>query len=376
MRVSILGPLQVASDRGAVEIGGVRLRALLVRLAVDVGRPVAIDSLVDALWPEAAPENPLASLQSLVWRLRRAVPDGQVVRSGNGWYQLDLPPDSVDVHRFERLADEGRRALRAGDGPLARHRLREALALWRGEPLVDVARAPYAVAVEVRLRERWLTALEDRLTADLLVGPASSVVAELTELTAAHPLRERLCALLMRALAADGRPADALAVYTDIRRRLAEELGADPGAELRQAHLAVLRADRGPTPTGNLRAPVTSFVGRAEELGRLRGRMREGRLTTLVGPGGVGKTRLATTFAAEAAGGIGGGVWLVELAAVTAADDLGPAVLAVVGPREIGVPDAADDPVRRLAEALARTDTLLVLDNCEHVVAAAARLVA
>ncbi len=384
MRVSVLGPLEVATDHGVVEIGGGRLRALLVRLAVDVGRPVTVDSLVDALWPEGAPANPVASLQSLVWRLRQALPDTRVVRSGNGWYQLDLPPDSVDACRFERLAGEGRRALRAGDPVGARRRLREALVLWRGEPLAEAAPAQYAVVVGVRLRELWLTALEDRLEADLVVEPAFPVVAELTELTTVFPLRERLCVLLMRALDADGRPAEALAAYEGIRRRLAEELGSDPGTELRRTHVAVLRGDRRAKerPRGNLRAPMTSFVGRTNELVRIRAQLREGRLVTLVGPGGVGKTRLATSFAAETAdrldGGVDGGVWLVELASVAAADGVAQAVLAALGPREVGAPDAsarARDPLDRLVDALARAETLMVLDNCEHVVEAAAGLV-
>lgn len=379
--VSVLGPLEVATDRGLVEIGGARLRTLLVRLAVDAGRPVAVDVLVDALWPEDAPANPLASLQTLVWRLRQAVADGQLVRSGNGWYQLDLPSDAVDMGLFERLADEGRRALRAGDAVEARRLLAEALALWRGEPLVDVLPAPYAVAVAVRLRERRLTALEDRLEADLAVEPASSVVAELAELTAAHPLRERLCVLLMRALDADGRPGEALALYESVRRRLAQKLGADPGVELRRAHLAVLQADQREhmRPRGNLPAPVTRFVGRAEELAWVRGRMREGRLVTLVGPGGVGKTRLATTVAAEMAGTVDGGVWLVDLSPVTSADAVIPAMLAALGPREIGIPDFSArrrSPINRLVDMLAATETLIVLDNCEHVVETAARVVA
>jgi predicted ATPase/DNA-binding SARP family transcriptional activator len=384
MWVSVLGPLEVATDHGVVKIGGVRLRALLVRLAVDVGRPVTADSLVDALWPEGIPANPMASLQSLVWRLRQALPDGQVVRSGSGWYQLELPADAVDMCRFERLAGEGRRALRAGDVAGARRRLREALVLWRGEPLADVAQAHYAAAVGVRLRELWLTALEDRLEADLVVEPAFSVVAELTELTTMHSLRERLCALLMRALDADGRPAEALAAYEGIRRRLADELGSDPGPELRRTHVAVLRGDRREQgrPKGNLRTPMTSFVGRADELVRIRERLREGRLVTLVGPGGVGKTRLATRFAAETAdrvdGGVDGGAWLVELESVAAADGVAQAVLAALGPREVGVPDdstRARDPLRRSVETIARTETLIVLDNCEHVVEAAAHLV-
>ncbi|WP_027946627.1 ATP-binding protein [Amycolatopsis taiwanensis] len=377
MRVSVLGPLEVAADHKVVEIGGTKLRALLIRLAVDVGHPVSADSLVDAVWPEAAPAHPAAALQSLVWRLRQALPDERIVRSGSGWYQLDLPLDAVDSHRFERLAGAGQRALRAGDVDLARQRLREALALWRGDPLIEVADAPYAVATGVRLRELWLTAVEDRVEADLAVEPAWSLGAELAELTAAYPLRERLCVLLMRALDADGRRAEALAVYERMRRRLADELGSDPGAELQRTHLALLRGNRPERdrPRGNLRAPMTSFVGRAGELARIRERLREGRLVTLVGPGGVGKTRLATAFAAGVTDRIEGGTWLVELAPVAAAGDVARAVLAAVGPREVGPPASSGDPLRRLTEVLAPSAALLVLDNCEHVVGAAARLV-
>ncbi|MEV0406846.1 BTAD domain-containing putative transcriptional regulator [Actinoallomurus sp. NPDC050550] len=380
MRVSMLGPLEVADGHEMVDIGGGRLRALLIRLAVNVGHPVTADSLADAVWPEVAPANPAAALQSLVWRLRQALPNGQIVRSGSGWYQLDLPPDAVDACLFERLADEGRRALRAGEAELARHRLGEALALWRGEPLIDVIDAPYAVAAGVRLRELWLTAVEDRAEADLGREPASSLVAELTELTATYPLRERLCALLIRALSVDGRPAEALAAYESIRRRLADELGSDPGTELRQAHLTVLRGDRPERgrPKDNLRAPLTNFIGRAEELTRIHARLREGRLVTLVGPGGVGKTRLATVFADGITDRVDGGVWLVELAPVAAAGDVARAVLAALGPREVGMPDASAgsrDPMRRLIEVLAHSEALLVLDNCEHVVEAAAGLV-
>ncbi|MFF0312663.1 ATP-binding protein [Streptosporangium sp. NPDC004379] len=389
MRVSILGPLEVTVGHDVVRIGGTRLKALLIRLAVDVGHPVATGSLVDALWPEAAPEDPAAALQSLMWRLRRALPDERIVRSGSGWYRLDLPPEAVDACLFERLADEGRRALRTGDAGLARSRLREASALWRGEPLIDAADAPYAVAAAVRLRELRLAAIEDRVEADLACGPASPPVAELTELTAAYPLRERLCALLIRALDADGRPAEALALYEDVRRRLADELGCDPGPEVRRAHLAVLRGgqpdgarpadDRrdGNRPRGNLRTPLTSFVGRAGEVARIHARLEEGRLVTLVGPGGVGKTRLATESASRITARTDGGVWLVELASVTAGD-VARAVLTALGPREVGVPDTSagsGDPVRRLVEVLASGETLLVLDNCEHVIEAVAGLV-
>jgi predicted ATPase/DNA-binding SARP family transcriptional activator len=386
MRLGILGPLEVVANGGIVEIGGARLRALLIRLALDAGRVVTVESLSDALWPDDGPTDRANALQSLVSRLRQALPVASAVRSVPGGYCLDLPPEAVDVLRFERLAREGQRALRGGEVGAAAHQLREALRLWRGEPLADVAEAPFAAAVAVRLSELRLTATEDRMEAELKAAPkhAAHLVAELEALTAMHPLRERLRLLLVRALHTDGRPGEALAAYEEFRRRLADELGADPGPELQQAHLAVLRGERVPErprstrPRGNLRAALTSFVGREEEQARIDKQLKEGRLVTLVGPGGAGKTRLATTVAARIADDVPGGAWLVELASVTDPGEVPQAVTSTLGLREVGLldpPATPRDAMSRLVEALLATETLLVLDNCEHLIDAAARLV-
>jgi predicted ATPase/DNA-binding SARP family transcriptional activator len=384
MRLGVLGPLSVTVDGELVEIGGARLRALLIRLALEAGRMVTVASLSSALWPDDGPADPANALHTLVSRLRRALPPGQVVRSAHGGYCLDLPPDAVDALRFERLVREGRRALRNGEAAIAARHLREALGLWRGEALADVAEAPFAAPAIVRLGELRLAATEDRLEAELQVSPERShLVAELEELATAHPLRERLRLLLVRALHGDGRQAEALAAYEEFRRLLADELGADPSPELQRAHLGLLRGEEvtrrpsGRGPRGNLRAPLTSFVGRVEERAHITRQLEDGRLVTLVGPGGAGKTRLATTLAAEMADGFPGGVWLVELASVA---DPGAVVQAAVGAldlRETGLPDAppiSREPVSRLVEALSATETLIVLDNCEHLVDAAARL--
>ncbi|GHJ14169.1 BTAD domain-containing putative transcriptional regulator [Micromonospora sp. AKA38] len=381
MRVGILGPLEVRDGEQAVDVAGARLRALLIRLALDPGRPVSVPALVEALWADAPPADTANAVQTLVSRLRRAVP-GLGVRRGPTGYRLDLTPDDVDAERFARLARQGREALRDGDPQRALGSLRDALALWRGPALAEVADAPYADAAVARLTELRLTAQEDRIEAELRIGRPELLVAELDELTAAYPLRERLAALRLRALAAAGRPAEALAAYERIRQRLAEELGVDPSPELRAAHLALLRGEAAPPPAptgrrGNLRAALTTFVGRDDDLRRLTGLLAGNRLVTLLGPGGAGKTRLASVAAGRLADGVPGGVWLVELAPITDPADVPRAVLDTLGRRDRTL-EPARTPIRdtlgRLVDALAADETLIVLDNCEHVVEAAARL--
>jgi predicted ATPase/DNA-binding SARP family transcriptional activator/tetratricopeptide (TPR) repeat protein len=385
MRVGVLGQLQVTDGDRVIEVGGTRLRVLVIRLALEAGRAVAIEALAQALWPDGGPADPVHALQSLISRLRRTLRHPSVVRSVRGGYCLDLPPEAVDVLRFERLVGEGRRALRGGEPRIAARRLCEGLALWRGEPLTDVADVPYAAAVAVRLRELRLSAIEDRVEAELLTGSRPThLVAELEELTALHPLRERIRALLVRALGADGRRAEALIAYEEARRRLADELGADPGPDLREAHLGVLRegdaAPRGALAhrRGNLRVALSSFVGRAEERKRIRERLTAERLVTLIGPGGVGKSRLAAAVAAELVGDLPSGVWLVELAPVSDPGEVPRAVIGALGLRDarpFNAPPAPRDTVGRLAESLSAAETVVVLDNCEHVADAVASLV-
>ncbi|MEU6149150.1 BTAD domain-containing putative transcriptional regulator [Actinosynnema sp. NPDC047251] len=373
MRVGVLGPLAVTVDGAPVEVGGSRVRALLVRLALGVGRTVTVEELADALWPEDKPADEVGAVRSLVSRLRRALPDPAALRSAHSGYCLDLPPDAVDAHLFDRLAREARRALAAGDPPTARRLGREALDLWRGPALADVAGLPFAVGHVAGLDEARLAAFEDVAAAELAAGDGRHLVADLTELAARHPLRERVQALLLRALFAAGRPAEALAGYEEVRRRLADELGADPGPELRATHRELLRAEPPDQPrTGNLRMPLTSFLGRAGDLERVADLLGRHRLVTLVGPGGAGKTRLATTAAAR----LPQVVWLVELAPVTDQGDVAAAVLGALGQRELRTaqrPVGRLDAMGRLVESLSRTEAVLVLDNCEHLVDAAAR---
>ncbi len=389
----MLGALDVRGEDGSgVGVGGTRLRALLILLALEPGRVVASELLVDGIWQDAPPAGAANALQALVSRLRRALP-GVEVESHPAGYRLVVEPDAVDVVRFERLASAGRAALARDPGTAARL-LRQALELWRGPALLDVAASTFFRAPVTRLSELRTAALEDRIEADLRVGRGRELTGELTSLVAEHPLRERLVGALMRALVAAGRPAEALTVYGNAREALAEELGADPSPELSALHTAVLRGqvevpagpppatagrppgpDAPPTPPApptNLRTGLASFVGRDEDLGQVDSLIGRFRLTTLIGPGGAGKTRLAVQSARPLLARFPDGVWLVELGPLGAEADVPPAVLNALALRDQA--PAPGDPLDRLTAALRSRTALLVLDNCEHLIEAVAAL--
>lgn len=367
----MLGPLSLrdAADQ-EIEVGGVRLRMLLVRLALDAGRIVPNESLIDGLWGDRPPVDATNALQSLVSRLRKAGIAKQLESHPVGY---SLSATDVDVHTFERLATEGGQLLRDGRANRAAEVLRTALDLWRGPALVDVADAPFAGPAVARLAEQRLTALEDRIDADIRRGREADVIVELYALTREHPLRERLAGLLMRALHQAGRQADAIKLFEAAKLALAEELGVDPGPELREIHLTVLR-DKPERPTGTaLPAQLTSFVGRHAELAQLG--TLDDRLVTLVGPGGVGKTRLAT----EAASRSTGRIWFVHLAGLREAVDVPVALATAMGltdlrqaPTMWGI--KTRDVTMRVVDALRNRADLVVLDNCEHLISAAAHL--
>ena len=379
MWFGILGTTEVRSADGeTVAVGGPRVRSLLALLVLNAGRLVTTEHLIDGLYGEDPPADAANALQSQVSRLRRGLGTGGLVEFDSAGYRLAADPDDTDVHRFERLAGEGRRALAAGDPAGAAALLREALGLWRGPALADVTDAPFAEAQATRLEELRVAAAEDRAEAALELGEYREIVAELRDLVATDPLRERLRGLLMRALYGGGRQAEALAVFEDARRVLADELGADPSPELAEVHLAVLRAEPSPAPAparSVLPAQLTSFVGREEELDRIGTLLSSARLVTLLGPGGAGKTRLAI----EAGRRETGEVCFADLAPVgDAPGAVAQAVVDALGLRETSLlpqaPGAQPDVVGRLVSALTDRKVLLVIDNCEHVVDEAARL--
>ncbi|MDT7785154.1 MAG: hypothetical protein QOF58_3573 [Pseudonocardiales bacterium] len=350
--MALLGPTTVEADDGTpVDIGGARVRMLLARLALDPGRPVATTTLIDDLWGEQPPADASNALQSLVSRLRKVCPD---VTLEPGGYRLAIARDDVDIFRFERLRAAGR--------------FDEALGLWRGEALADVREAPFASPAAVRLDEARLAAEEERFQT------GEPDVSALTSMHEKHPLRERLAGLLMRALCAQGRQSDALRVYENVRGRLADELGVDPSQELQDVHLAALRGELKPrTAVDRLPVRLTSFVGRDEELAQIHGRLDSARLVTLVGPGGAGKTRLATETAARHPLHAKGRVWFAALAGVRAPEDLAGAVLGAFDMTFGGDPlRRRSEGMERIAEVLGAGESLLVLDNCEHLITAAA----
>ena len=364
----MLGPVELRADAGVpVPVAGARLRTLLLLLALDAGRVVSADRLADGIWADDPPAAAANALQALVSRLRRT---GLAIESTLAGYRLLIDPDRVDAHRFTRLASGA-----AGDVAV----LREALALWRG-PLefADVARA-----AATRLEQLRLSVVQERTAAELRSGEAIGLVPELEELTAAHPLHEPFAVLLMRALAAAGRPGRALEVYERTRRDLAESLGADPSAALAEVHLELLRAERpAARPRGNLPAAVSSFVGRDADVRAVRELIAAHRLVTLTGPGGSGKTRLSVEVGSALAGAQTDGVWRAELAPVTDAAEVPQTILTALGLRSQvlltrpGRPPVMEavQPLQRLQEALAGKRMLIILDNCEHLIGAAAQL--
>ncbi|MBB4907453.1 BTAD domain-containing putative transcriptional regulator [Actinophytocola algeriensis] len=370
MQIGMLGPFEVRADDGTVvDVPGARLRGLLIALALEPGHVVPKAALVDWIWGEHPPADAANALQRLVSRLRKLLPEGAVDGHANG-YRLRVEPDAVDAVRFERQVRDG-----ADPG-----RLREALALWRGSAMQDVGLRDSEAfdAAVTRLDGLRLTVLEDRYDAEVGLGHSAELVTELTDLVTAHPLRERLVAALMRALAATGRDTDALLVYQRTRETLADTLGVDPSPELSGLHVALLRGELGrrdETRKTNLRAELTSFVGKDADIAAVRDLVAGNRLTTLVGPGGSGKTRLATETARTLLGDLPGDVWLVELAAIGADGDVAQATLTGLGLRDALLGEAQNaEPVDRLVAAIRERDALLVLDNCEHVIESAAAL--
>ncbi|MCX4749737.1 winged helix-turn-helix domain-containing protein [Kitasatospora sp. NBC_01287] len=406
MQIGILGPFEVLTDDGgSADVPGARLRALLIALALRPGQVVPKAVLVDWIWGERPPADAANALQRLVSRLRKALPDVPVEGQPDG-YRLRVAPDAVDAVRFERLVSAAR--ARTEDAAGRVRLLREAFDLWRGAAMRDVGPLDSAAfdAAAVRLEGLRLTAAEERFDVEVALGRGAEVVAELTDLVAAYPVRERLTAALMRALVAAGRPGEALLVFQRAREALADALGADPSPELSALHVALLRGESGPGESGqrgagqresgqrgagraeagwgeagrreegrrtNLRAELTSFVGKGADVAAVRGLIAGHRLTTLIGPGGSGKTRLATETARTLLDELPDGAWLVELAAIGADGDVAQSTLAGLGLRDALLGGAPNTSLTdRLIAAIRDREALLILDNCEHVIESAA----
>lgn len=386
MHVAVLGPLEVRNGDAPVVISGVRVRRLMIRLSVDAGRAVSADELVEAVWLDDPPANVHNALQALVSRLRRTMPSPRAVEQVGSGYRLTLPADGLDVDEFARHANTGRELLAAGESMLAAAELRSALDLWRGDALSEADDAPYARALSVRWNEQRLQACADLARAALANGSGAHEVAGLRELVAAHPLRDDFVELLMRALVQAGRTPEALSAFEHHRKVIADELGTDPATSLQALHLELLQAAPvEASPAGrssNIPTPLTRLVGRDDEIARLSKQLADGRLATLVGPGGAGKTRLATEVVHRVGDAAGDDLraWFVDLAPVTDLNGVVQAFGAVDGLLDRHVIDVpgerlAVDPIERLVDWLRPRDALLLVDNCEQVIGSAASVV-
>jgi predicted ATPase/DNA-binding SARP family transcriptional activator len=420
----ILGSVEAEDNGITLDLGGLRERTLLARLLLSANQAVSADRLADDLWSGSPPTHSTATLRVYISRLRRVLgPQSGVLLTQPTGYQLNVADDQLDAARFERLVAAAEADMAAGRAEAAATILREALDLWRGPALSDVADMSFAQADVGRLEEARLTALENRVEADLACGRHASLVAELEALAAGHPLRERLTGQRILALYRCGRQAEALNAYTELRDRLTDELGIDPSPDLRRLHGRILRQDPGldwhpardagddarlaaaageagrRQPAGNGRAEdgeagraedgeagrqpevaplpglpteTTSFVGREAELDTTEELLRLSRLVTLTGPGGCGKSRLAIRAGAQASGRYPDGVWLVELAPVSRPDLVIPAAALALSAREEPGRTLLASVTARLRDA----EALLIVDNCEHVIDAAADMIA
>ena len=378
--IALMGRVQVTHEGQAIELASEKQRTIVAMLAFAVPEPVGADPLIDALWGEDLPAKPNTALQIQISRLRKLLPEGSIDTTDSG-YHLRVEEDSIDVHRFRRVINAARELVAGGSAIEAIEHFRKAQQLWRGSPMgdhptTDWARADIAELVELRLR-----ALEDQYELMLEVGhgegSAVDDVAELERLVAEHPLREPLTALLMQALYRDGRQPDALRRYDGFRRRLADELGLTPSPKLRELEMAILTQELVTTrsaPDSVTGAPppaaLTSFVGRDRERIELIDLINQHRLVTLIGPGGVGKTRLVSEIFPALDTARPQRAWFIPLADVDSDDLVGRRVASALGIELTPETDPTDEVVRRLES----WSCALLIDNCENALDAVASL--
>ncbi len=383
MQFRVLGSLEVRRGDDLVDIGSSNERKVLAALLVDANAVVSTSRLIEVLWGDDPPDSDRNALQTYVARLRRrlrtaATPAPIVTRLPG--YAIELRPHQLDSLQFRELLDQARATLGV-DPARALEILDDALELWRGPAFAEFADDDVARAEAACLEELRQTAVENRVEALLALGRSADAVSVLEGVVAAHPLSERPHAQLMRALARCGRQVDALRLYQRFRQRLADELGLEPSAALRDLegdiltqapHVAPAEPPAPSPPTeGNLAPAITTFVGREDDVAGLVGLLTRARVMTLVGVGGVGKSRLALRLAETVAPEFPDGTWVVELARLSSPEAVPHAVAAALG---VALP-ARGDLSDALVDALRPRRMLLVVDNCEHVLHAASCLV-
>jgi predicted ATPase/DNA-binding SARP family transcriptional activator len=391
IEINVLGAVDVRRGGGAVSVPGAKARTVLTLLGLNAGEVVSAETMQEVLWGEHAPRTAHKALQTHISTLRQVLGEGTVVTAGGGWM---LTVDSVDARAFEEFTQAGRQAMRDGSPEAAVTHFSDALRLWRGQP--ELPPTVRAEAELTRWREARESVRDDCVDARLAGGEAAALVGEIEKALAADPLREKRWAQLCIALYRSGRQGDALKAYRRARSVLIDELGLEPSPELRRIEAAILNHDvalpaaagatrdplrgtRGAPDTARggagvptipaLPAPPTAFIGRGAELARLAELLAKHRLVTIVGPGGVGKTRLAIAAAAAAAREFPEHVWFVDLAQVEA--DVVPETVAAA----IGAAELASQPID--AAIIARIGvhrSLLLLDNCDHLLEAVSQL--
>jgi predicted ATPase len=371
LQIRMLGSFEVSNEGRAVAVSGSKRQALLAMLALPPGRVVAVDALIDALWGAELPSSPRNAVQHHVARLRAALGHDAISATPEGY---SLPEAEVDAVRFERLLDETRAAMRDGSVRAASAAVSEALELWRGDALLGLTDGAWFAAEAARLQALHEDALEEQFEVRLALGEHRELVPAIRAALEREPFRERLWGQLMLALYRSGRQADALEVFQEARGVLSDQLGLDPGPELRRLQDAILAHDPVVAPAvrtterrGNLPASATSFVGREDDVARVVELLGAHRLVTLTGPPGVGKTRLALEALRQIEHKVPDGVWYVDLARAGEPADVLRLVASVIDAR-------GPDPMERIAARLRDAQAVVCLDSCEHVLEEAARV--
>ena len=375
----ILGPLEVLRDGSLVPIGSQQQRALLSLLLINANAVVSADLILDSVWEGAPPKGGNRTLHVLVASLRSTLRDGRddvpapLVTAHPG-YMIQLDPHTLDSLEFIEKRSQAL-GIMATDPDESARIIEAALAMFRGEPLANVAYASFARAEAERLATLRLAAVEDLMDAKLAAGHARELIAELEALVLEHPYRERFWAQLMLALYRDDRQADALAAYRRARQRLADELGLEPSEALRGLEEMILLRDpsvsrRARRPASVLPALISDIVGREDAIGNVRRLLSKTRLITLVGPAGIGKTTLATECAREVESSFRDGAEFVTLEDAQSDND----IVAAIGRHVLERRPATTDPLSDLVDGLRGLRRLIVLDNCEHLVSEVAEI--